>query len=73
MRNILLILVAALLILIVLNNVMTAYEQKKYPAIGQLVEVDGKNMHVYTKGDGENTIVLLGGLGRQHLHWILNL
>ena len=63
MRNILLILVAALLIWIVLNNVMTAYEQKKYPAIGQLVEVDGKNMHVYTKGDGENTIVLLSGLG----------
>ena len=62
MKNILLILVAALLIWIVLNNVMTAYEQKKYPAIGQLVEVDGKNMHVYTKGDGENTIVLLGGL-----------
>jgi pimeloyl-ACP methyl ester carboxylesterase len=42
---------------------MKAYEQKKYPPIGQLVEVDGKNMHVYTKGDGENTIVLLSGLG----------
>ena len=42
---------------------MTTYEQKKYPAIGQLVKVDGKNMHVYTKGDGENTIVLLSGLG----------
>jgi pimeloyl-ACP methyl ester carboxylesterase len=63
MKNVLLILVAALLIWIFLNNVMTAYEQKKYPAIGQLVEVDGKNMHVYTKGDGENTIVLLGGMG----------
>jgi pimeloyl-ACP methyl ester carboxylesterase len=62
MRNILLTMVAALLILLVLNNVMTAYEQKKYPAIGKLVEVDGKKMHVYTKGDGENTIVLLNGL-----------
>jgi pimeloyl-ACP methyl ester carboxylesterase len=62
MRNILLTIVAAFLIWIVFNNVITAYEQKKYPAIGQLVEVDGKNMHVYTKGDGENTIVLLSGL-----------
>jgi len=42
---------------------MTVYEQRKYPPLGQLVEVDGKNMHVYTKGDGENTIVLLSGLG----------
>jgi pimeloyl-ACP methyl ester carboxylesterase len=65
MRNISLTIVAALLILIVLNNVMTAYEQKKYPAIGQLAEVDGKNMHVYTKGNGENTIVLLSGLGTE--------
>ena len=63
MRNISLIIVAALVILFVLDKVMTANEQKKYPATGQLVEVDGKNMHVYTKGDGENTIVLLGGLG----------
>lgn len=38
-------------------------EQKRYPAIGELVEVAGKNMHVYTKGNGENTIVLLSGLG----------
>ena len=65
MRNISLIIVAALLILIALNNVMTAYEQKKYPAIGQLAEVNGKNMHVYTKGNGENTIVLLSGLGTE--------
>ena len=62
-RNISLIIVAALVILFVLDKVMTANEQNKYPAIGQLVEVDGKNMHVYSKGDGENTIVLLGGLG----------
>ncbi|MFE4524918.1 alpha/beta fold hydrolase [Cytobacillus firmus] len=42
---------------------MFAYEQNKYPALGQLVEVDGKKMHVYTKGKGENTIVLLSGAG----------
>ncbi|PFN02954.1 alpha/beta hydrolase [Bacillus cereus] len=42
---------------------MIAYEQNKYPPLGQLVEVNGENMHVYTKGKGENTIVLLSGAG----------
>jgi pimeloyl-ACP methyl ester carboxylesterase len=28
-----------------------------------LVELDGENMHIYTKGEGENTFVLLSGLG----------
>lgn len=30
---------------------------------GELVEVDGKNMHIYKMGDGEKTIVLMPGLG----------
>ncbi|MTH55746.1 alpha/beta hydrolase [Bacillus mangrovi] len=42
---------------------MTAYEQKKYQPIGELVEVDGKEMHIYIKGDGKETFVLLSGLG----------
>ena len=62
-RNILLAIVAALVIWVIFSNIMTAYEQNKYPAIGQLVEVDGNNMHVYTKGDGDHTIVLFSGLG----------
>ncbi|MFT8322282.1 MAG: alpha/beta hydrolase [Bacillus sp. (in: firmicutes)] len=62
-RNIFLVIIAALLIWIAFHHIMNRFEQKKYPAIGQLVEVDGKYMHVYTKGDGENTIVLLSGLG----------
>ncbi|MEK4485448.1 alpha/beta hydrolase [Psychrobacillus sp. FSL H8-0484] len=63
LRNILLATVAALVIWFIFSNVMNTYEQKKYPAIGKLVEVDGKSMHVYTKGEGDNTIVLLSGLG----------
>ncbi|SES12611.1 Pimeloyl-ACP methyl ester carboxylesterase [Psychrobacillus sp. OK032] len=55
--------VSILFIWIVFHQVMSAYEQKKYPALGQLVEVDGDNIHVYTTGDGPNTIVLLSGLG----------
>lgn len=30
---------------------------------GELVEVDGKNMHVYQMGEGDKTIVLMPGLG----------
>ncbi|MGM0877975.1 MAG: alpha/beta fold hydrolase [Bacillota bacterium] len=63
LRNIVLVIAGICLIWFAINQVMTAYEQKKYPALGQLVEVDGKNMHVFTKGNGENTIVLLSGLG----------
>jgi pimeloyl-ACP methyl ester carboxylesterase len=63
LKNILLAIVAALVIWFIFNIFMTAYEQKKYPALGELVEVNGKSMHVYTKGDGDNTIVLLSGLG----------
>jgi hypothetical protein len=62
-RNVFLFIVAVFLIWVVFHHTMTAYEQKKYPPLGQLVEVDGQNMHVYTKGDRENTIVLLSGLG----------
>ncbi|WP_286166068.1 alpha/beta fold hydrolase [Peribacillus frigoritolerans] len=62
-RNILLIIAAVLCLWFIFHHVMTIFEQKKYQAAGELVEVDGKKMHVYTKGDGENTIVLLSGLG----------
>jgi len=62
-RNTILALAALFLIWITFHQIMVAYEQKKYPAVGELVEVDGKNMHVYTKGEGPNTIVLLSGLG----------
>lgn len=62
-RNILLIVAAICFIWIICNQIMTAYEKNKYPPLGQLVEVNGENMHVYTKGEGENTIVLLSGAG----------
>lgn len=62
-RNILLIVTAIFFIWIIFNQIMIAYEQNKYPPLGQLVEVDGEKMHVYTKGEGENTIVLLSGAG----------
>lgn len=42
---------------------MTAYEQKQYSPIGELVEINGKNMHIYSRGEGDQTLVLLSGLG----------
>lgn len=35
----------------------------KYMAPGKLVEVNGSNMHVFGLGSGENTIILIPGLG----------
>jgi pimeloyl-ACP methyl ester carboxylesterase len=63
LRNSLLAIIATIVIWCIFSNIMTTYEQNKYSPIGRLVEVDGNHMHVYTKGDGENTIVLLSGLG----------
>lgn len=62
-RNILLFIVSIAVIWFLFHQVMKLYEQNSYPPMGQLVNVDGENMHVYTKGEGENTIVLLPGLG----------
>lgn len=62
-RNVFLFIVAFVLIWFVFHHIMATYEEKKYSPLGHLVEVDGKNMHVYTKGEGDNTIVLLSGLG----------
>ena len=42
---------------------MKIYEANKYPASGEYVDVDGEKIHVYTKGEGEKTVVLLPGLG----------
>lgn len=62
-RNIFLAILTAGVVWFMTNLVMTKYEHHKYLALGEFVEVEGKHMHVYTKGEGENTIVLLSGLG----------
>lgn len=63
LRNIMLTLVAACVLWIIFHHALSFYEKIKYPPMGELVEVDGKDMHVYIKGDGDQTIVLLSGLG----------
>ncbi|SIQ98984.1 hypothetical protein SAMN05880580_11113 [Priestia flexa] len=46
-----------------MHQVLTVVEDKRYPPLGELVEVKGKQMHIYQKGKGKQTIVLLAGLG----------
>lgn len=40
-------------------------EKKEFPAPGTLVDVnnDGNKLHVYTKGEGDKTLVFMSGLG----------
>lgn len=65
------ILLGFLILIVVFLLVMTVYNQimlKKNKALyetplGQLVEVDGHNMSIYTEGEGEHTIVFLSGHG----------
>ncbi|MFD1137261.1 alpha/beta fold hydrolase [Paenibacillus urinalis] len=54
---------AAALSWIGFHYAMKLYEEQKYPANGLYVQVDDKQMNVYSKGEGPNTIVLLSGLG----------
>lgn len=42
---------------------MVKYEGKKYQPIGQMIEVEGHKMHVYSKGQGSPTVVMTVGLG----------
>lgn len=50
-------------IVFIVNVVSNKSEQGKIQSYGQLVPVDGKNMNVLIQGKGEETVVLLPGLG----------
>lgn len=57
------IIVGLCLIGLVVNKVFFSRELEKVQPYGQVVEVNGKQMHVYSMGAGEETIVLLPGFG----------
>lgn len=56
-------LVSLVVLWIAFHQIMVFFEKNKYQATGQLVEVDGNNMHVHVEGEGPKTILLLTGLG----------
>ncbi|WP_291565273.1 MULTISPECIES: alpha/beta fold hydrolase [unclassified Clostridium] len=46
-----------------LHNTYYKSQLKEIKPYGKMLEVDNENMHVYSMGDGEETIVLLAGFG----------
>lgn len=62
--GILILIAAFLLAMTVYNQIMLKKNIGLYETpLGELVEVDGHNMSVYTEGEGEHTIVFLSGWG----------
>ena len=58
------IVIALLLVIFVYHRIMLAKEESLIEEpIGQMVEVDGKKMCVYSSGSGEHTLVFLSGSG----------
>ena len=62
--GILILIVLLLVIMAVYNQIMLRKNKSLYETpLGQLVEVDGHNMSIYTEGEGEHTVVFLSGHG----------
>lgn len=60
---ILVIIVALVIISFIRHKVCNSREQKRLTPLGELVEVEGHNMSVYTEGDGDKTLVFMSGAG----------
>ena len=60
---ILAVIAAGLGTLFIYNRVMTDKEAYLRVPIGQMIEIDGHDMCIYTEGEGEHTIVFLSGSG----------
>ena len=62
-KSIFLVMATILILFISIHQILTGIEKKKNPTIGQYVTVSEKKMNLCVLGEGENTIVLLPGLG----------
>lgn len=62
-RNIVLSFIVLCMMWVIFHTGMKLYEENKYPATGEYIDLEGEKLHVTTKGEGEKTIVLLPGLG----------
>lgn len=62
--GLLILLAVFLIIMTVYNQIMLKKNKDLYEKpLGQLVEVDGHNMSIYTEGEGQHTIVFMSGWG----------
>ena len=62
-KVIMMIIVGLLATGLILETTLSQLEVKKLVPPGDVVEVYGKDMHIYSAGEGENTIVLIPGHG----------
>lgn len=46
-----------------INKLLKEKDRKELTAIGEVVSVNGKNIHIYSEGVGDKTIVLMSGQG----------
>src|SRR5919112_2016461 len=51
--------------------IAAAGDARRYPALGQLVDVGGYRLHIQCVGTGSRTVVLDAGLGGSSLDWNL--
>jgi len=71
-RIVLTLLVFLLLLLVagfVYENISEARDRRFNPMQGRLVDVGGRNIHIYCTGDGSPTVILDSGLGDSYLSW----
>lgn len=62
--GLLILIVVFLVIMTIYNQIMLKKNRSLYETpLGQLVEVDGHNMSIYTEGEGSHTIVFMSGWG----------
>lgn len=63
LRNILACILVLIIIIAIVAQTRKYLEKDDVKPLGIFVNVDGKKMHVYSKGEGKKTIVLMPGLG----------
>ena len=62
--GLLILLAVFLIVMTIYNQIMLKKNKELYKTpLGQLVEVDGHNMSIYTEGEGPHTIVFMSGWG----------
>lgn len=57
------VIISIIIVSLIINKVFFSNELDAIQPYGELVEINGKHMHVYAMGEGDQTIVLLPGLG----------
>ena len=54
---------------IIYENIFEARDRRFNPMPGKIVNVGGRNMHIYCMGEGSPTVILESGLGDSYISW----